>query len=275
MPIALIRGVGGPPTPRSRPCNESKTLQCKRPGSIDERPAAGVRVHPAAAVGPLAGPVPDPSTGALVSAGRTFATKAEAARFLATVEADVFRKVWRDPATAAVSFGEVAELWFAWKIHLRVTTQLTYRGLLDHHVLPALGGRAIGSITSLDVQAWLADRRRNSRLGSNSLSKAYRVLKAVMESAVDAELIARNPCRVKGAGQERLPDLRFASPEDVSSLVDAVEDRWKAMLLVAAYTGLRLGELAALRRRHIDLSAGSQLGLTSSSSLRRLPDDSM
>ncbi len=194
-----------------------------------------------------------PDTGVTMSAGQTFPTKAEAARFLATVETDQSRNVWRDQALAELTFGAVAELWFASKIHLRETTRRTYRGLLDHHLLPRFEARPVGSITSLDVQAWIGDRRANSRLCSNSVAKAYRVLKAVMESAVDAELIARNPCRVKGAGKERLPDLRFATPEDVSALVDTVEDRWKALLLLAAYGGLRWGELAALRRRHVDL----------------------
>ncbi|MEO5842791.1 MAG: site-specific integrase [Acidimicrobiales bacterium] len=194
-----------------------------------------------------------PTTGEMVSGARTFPSKTEAARFLATVEADLARQVWRDPARRELAFSEIAELWFAAKIHLRETTRLTYRGLLDVHVLPFFGARAIGSITSLDVQAWIADRRSNRRRSPNTVAKAYRVLKAVMESAVDAEVIARNPCRIKGAGKERLPELRFATPEDVAALAGVVDERWRALVLLAAYGGLRWGELAALRRRHFDM----------------------
>jgi integrase len=73
-----------------------------------------------------------------------------------------------------------------------------------------------------------------------------------MESALDAGLIVRNPCRVKGAGTERLPEMRCATVEEVSAIAQAVEPRWQALILLAAYSGLRWGELAGLRRRNLD-----------------------
>ena len=73
-----------------------------------------------------------------------------------------------------------------------------------------------------------------------------------MEMALDAGLIVRNPCRIKGAGTERLPEMRCATVEEVAALAQAVEPRWQALILLAAYSGLRWGELAGLRRRHLD-----------------------
>ncbi len=193
-----------------------------------------------------------PDTGRYESAQQTFATKTDAARFLATVEADLVRGVWHDPSGGEVLVLDVAERWYATKLHLRETTKHIYRTQLDVHILPTFGERAVGTVTTLDVQAWIADRHANTRMGPNSVAKAYKLLRAVMESAVDAGLISRNPCRVKGAGTERLPEMRCASVEEVTALAQAVEPRWQALILLAAYSGLRWGELAGLRRRHLD-----------------------
>ncbi len=149
-------------------------------------------------------------------------------------------------------FTELAERWFATKIHLRETTKLQYRYLLDKHVLPFFGHRPIGSITVLDVQTWLDGRKANGRLCSNSVAKAYKVLRLVMDIAVDAGLILRTPCRVKGAATERLPEMQAATPEQVALLASIVGPRWQALILMAASSGLRWGELGGLRQKHLD-----------------------
>lgn len=73
-----------------------------------------------------------------------------------------------------------------------------------------------------------------------------------MESAVDAGVIARNPCRVKGAGTERTTEMRAATPEEVAAIADAAGPRWRALILLAAYSGLRWGELGGLQQKHVD-----------------------
>lgn len=191
--------------------------------------------------------------GALRSAPVTFPTKTEAARWLTVAEADMTRGLWHDPKRGEKSFRGVVELWLASKVNLRPSTMDGYRGLLELHIVPAFGDRAISSITPLDVQTWLADRKANSKLAPNTLAKAYKILRAIMESAVDAELIPRSPCRVKGAATERVSEMRAATPEEVAAIADAADERWRAMILLAAYSGLRWGELGGLRRSHVDL----------------------
>jgi integrase len=85
------------------------------------------------------------------------------------------------------------------------------------------------------------------------VAKAYKIVRSVMESAVDAGLILRSPCRIKGAATEHLPEMRAATPEEVATLVRAAGPRWQALILLAAYSGLRWGELAGLRRADVDL----------------------
>lgn len=193
----------------------------------------------------------NPSTGTYRNAPHTFTTKTEASRWLSVVEADSLRGLWIDPAQGQMRFAELAERWFATKLHLRLTTQLQYTYLLRKHLVPFFGERPIGDITTLDIQTWIAGRHA-SGLSANSVAKAYKVFRMVLEAGVDAELIIRNPCRVKGAATERLPEMQAATPEQVADIAANVEARWRALVLMAAYSGLRWGELAGLRRKHLD-----------------------
>ena len=106
------------------------------------------------------------------------------------------------------------------------------------------------------MQAWLADLHQTD-LSPNTVAKAYRVLSGALDGAVDAGLIARSPCTLKGAGTERHAEMKIATPEEVASLAAAVGPRWEALVFVAAYSGLRWGELAGLRRRDVDLEANT------------------
>lgn len=194
----------------------------------------------------------DQVTGQLRPAPQTFKTKTDAGRWLSMLEADMLRGTWLDPADGDMRFDELAERWFATKIHLRENTKLQYRYLLDKHILPFFGERPIGSVTVLGVQTWLADRHANTNLCANSVAKAYKVVRMVMDVAIDAGLILRSPCRVKGAATEHLPEMRAATPEEVAAIVSVVEPRWQALVLMAAYSGLRWGELAGLHQKYLD-----------------------
>ena len=76
-----------------------------------------------------------------------------------------------------------------------------------------------------------------------------------MNTAVDDGLIKRNPCRIKGAGSEDSPERPVLSVAQVYALADAVGLRYRALILLAAFSSLRWGELAALRPEDIDLDA--------------------
>jgi integrase len=87
------------------------------------------------------------------------------------------------------------------------------------------------------------------------VAKAYRLLKAILNTATDDGVIKRNPCRIKGAGQEDSPERPTLTIAQVYALADAVGQRYRALVLMGTFTSLRWGELAALRRCDIDLEA--------------------
>ncbi len=168
----------------------------------------------------------DPATHLYRTAEQTFATKGDAGRWLSILEADMARGLWHDPRRGEVLLAEVAETWYSTKLHLRETTKHIYRVILDAHILPAFGEEPIGSITTLDVQVWIAALHQKTRCGPNTVAKTYKQLRTIMEMALDAGLIVRNPCRIKGAGTERLPEMRCAPVEEVAALAQAVEPSW-------------------------------------------------
>jgi integrase len=94
---------------------------------------------------------------------------------------------------------------------------------------------------------------RAGRPGESTIAKAYRLLSGILGTAVIDNVITRNPCREKGAGVERATEIRAATPAEVSALAAAIEPRYRALVLTAAYGGCRWGELAGLRQRNLDL----------------------
>jgi integrase len=119
-------------------------------------------------------------------------------------------------------------------------------------LVPSFGRAPLAKITAQDVRSWLASMRATD-LSPNTVAKAYRLFARVMGGAVEAGVIGRSPYVVRGASTERSPEMRFATVGQVAELADAVEPRYRALVLTAAYAGLRWGELAGLRRRRVNL----------------------
>ncbi len=196
----------------------------------------------------------DPA-GSRVTAPATFATKTGAQRWLSATETDMARGDWQDPRLGNMAYAEWVDRWLAIKEpKLAPSTIELYRYLLCRHVVVCFGETPVGRITAVEVQAWLAELHRGD-LSPNTVAKAYRVLKGTLDGAVEVGLIKQSPCTLKGAGTERDGEMQIATPEQVAALAQAVGPRWEAIVFVAAYSGLRWGELAGLRRCDIDTEA--------------------
>jgi integrase len=89
--------------------------------------------------------------------------------------------------------------------------------------------------------------------GPSTVAKAYRLLHAILQTAVQDELIAKNPCVLKGASVERPAERPVATVSQVYELADAIEPQYRAMVLLATFAGLRLGELRALKKKRLDV----------------------
>lgn len=195
--------------------------------------------------------------GLLLSAPGTFATKADADRWLASMITDRAQGRWVDPRAGKVTLRDFADQWLEGKAELAPKTRELYEYLLSRLILPDLGDVELADLNAARVRAWRARLLRAGRPGPTTVAKAYRLLSSMMATAVVDNVVARNPCVEKGAGVERSPEMRIATPEQVAAIAAAIEPRYRALVLTAAYAGCRWGELAALRQRHIDLVDGT------------------
>ncbi|MEU1483933.1 tyrosine-type recombinase/integrase [Streptomyces sp. NPDC005752] len=184
-------------------------------------------------------------------APETFDTRRAAEVWLSQVEADLTRGDWQDPDVGAVNFKEYALQWVDER-GLSATTEELYRRLLRLHLLPTFEGLDLDEITAPRVRTWRTERLTSTG-AATTVAKAYRLLKAVMETAVDDELIRRNPCRIRGAGKESSAERQIATVGQVDALADALGPRWRLMVYLGAYGPMRPEEQAELRRKDVDL----------------------
>jgi integrase len=162
--------------------------------------------------------------------------------------------VWVDPRRGRTTLGEYAQRWLAQRTDLRPRTRDDYEDIIRVHIAAKLGNQQMGKISPADVRSWYA-QLSSQRPGR--ARKAYRVLRVILNTAVADELIVRNPCRVRGAGQDHSAERPIATVAQVAALADAIDERLRALVLLAAWCGLRRAELLALPRRHLDLLHGT------------------
>ncbi len=192
-------------------------------------------------------------------APETFASKTDADVWLTMKEAEIRRGDWHDPDAGKVLFGAYAETWINDHV-LKPRTEELYRGLLKNHLRPTFGNVDLGEIREADIRRWRKERltagpKQARPFGPVTVAKAYRLMHAIMTTAVEDGRIRRNPCHIKGAGQEHSDERPVIPVATLVQLIDNVPDRYRALLLLATFANLRFGELASLRRNQLDLDA--------------------
>ncbi|MFF4198238.1 tyrosine-type recombinase/integrase [Nonomuraea sp. NPDC001831] len=198
-------------------------------------------------------PGPD---GRMHTGSTTYPTRTDADRALTLIEAQMISGDWTDPDRGKVLLGDYARTWLKERPGLRPKTKELYSWLLERHLIPGLGGVAVGKLTTPLIRSWRAGLI-DKGVSVSTTAKAYRLLRAVLMTAVEEDkLIARNPCRIRGADNEHTQERPVLTVTQVFELADRMADRrFKALVLLATFASLRWGEVTALRRNNIDLEA--------------------
>jgi integrase len=182
---------------------------------------------------------------------RSFTKRSDADRFLTTVEHSVLIGAYVDPARSRVTVGAWSRQWLNGQVQLKASTRYRYESLLRCQVLPFWEAVPLAKVTHAGVATWVAQLSA-SGLSPATVRQAYRVMSLVLALAVRDGRLARNP-----ADGARLPRVvtshkRFLTHEQVAALA-AAAGPYGLVVETLAYTGLRFGELAALRVSRLDL----------------------
>lgn len=187
-----------------------------------------------------------------VERARNFPRKADAEKFLVTVEADKLRGMWADPRLGKITVSEWLPTWVSSRVHLRPSTRAVADSLLRNHVVPYFGDRRLGSVTPTDVQGFVA-HLEEKELAPSTIRQAYLLVASLFSSALESDLIVRTPCRAIKLPQMSHTEMRFLTADEVTDLAETIDDRHRILVLTAAYTGCRFGELAGLKTHRLNL----------------------
>lgn len=196
---------------------------------------------------------PDPTRGGTAQIERVFPTKREAERWLNEQKVAVQRGTHIDPKDTERRFGQLADAWRSTWLDLEPKTKAGYESILTKHVLPRWENARIGAVSPEAVQKWINELARSGR-SPKTIRNIYGVMRAVLRMAVERNYLTVSPCdavRLPRRGERR--EMLFLSTTEVAAVASAITPHYRTLVYVAAYTGLRAGELGALRRRDVNL----------------------
>ena len=199
---------------------------------------------------------------------KTFARKVDAERFLASVESAKVTGTYVDPSLAKVTVGEWAQRWLEGQAHLKPSTRSRYEGIVRKHVHPKWDRVRLANVSHGDVQVWVTELADNH--SPATVQKIHRVLSLVLDMAVKDGRLARNVATGVNLPRIRRHEHRYLTHEQVddlavaagypadaskfSSLDTRTNETYRLVVLFLAYTGVRFGEMAALKVDRLDLT---------------------
>jgi len=200
--------------------------------------------------------------GLVYYAPRTFDSKTDAEGWLANERKLLDLGEWTPPETRkkrapTITVHDYAAKWLELR-DLTPKSRALYRDLLKSRIEPELGEEMLRSVTPAMVRIWWAGLGKDTPTRN---AHAYQLLKTIFNTAMEEKLLQENPCQVKTAGRPPKPrDVKPLSPSELVKVADSVPETYRAAVPVAAWCGLRFGELIELRRKDVHVS-GDRMSL--------------
>ena len=186
---------------------------------------------------------------------RTFRRKDIAQRWLTDMDSSAYSGSYVDPRRTDRPLSQVASEWQESWLNLEPKTKAGYEHILRKHVLPTFGLYRVGSLNAEAIQKWVNGFA--STHAPKTVNNVYGVLRGLLRFAVERRNIGSNPCEAVRLPKQTSPrEKLFLAPAEVRQLAEAMPAHYRIPVYVAAYVGLRAGELWALRRRDVDLIHG-------------------
>ena len=186
------------------------------------------------------------------SAG-TYPSRRAAERAANREEAKVRDGAWHDHSRGQITFATYVEtIWLPSK-HVETSTLAAYRSYLDKHFIPTFGTRAMGKILPTEIQRWVSTATETG-LSPASVRKYHTMLSSIFERAVIDQIVTFNPCTHTELPKIIKKKTRTLTVDEYDAILTALPAQHRLMIETAINTGLRWGELIALKPRHLDLS---------------------
>lgn len=182
---------------------------------------------------------------------KAFHRKADATAWLTETSAELTTGTWVAPEAGQLTVGDVYRSWSAAQAHIAAKTAATRKSAWARHVEPRWGRVPVADVKTATVRAWVAKLKADG-LGVAGIENAFGVLRQVLGSAVEDRRIPRNPCEGVKLPKREHADRGYLTHAQVVALAAAVE-RDSTVVRFLAYTGLRWGEMAALRVQDFDM----------------------
>ncbi|MGD9795247.1 MAG: tyrosine-type recombinase/integrase [Acidimicrobiia bacterium] len=197
---------------------------------------------------------------------KTFERKVDAQRFANSVETDLVRGDWIDPDRGRELFGQWADTWLDTIGDRKPKTRESYESIVSKHLRPRFGRAPIASIDYPTVLAYVAELRA-AGVAPKTIRNIRDVMRLIFKLAVRSGALKSNPVEDVAVGQTQRGEMVFLEPEQIMSLAREVEQpppryrrgerqvdgypEYGLFVRFAAFTGLRAGELVALRVKDV------------------------
>jgi integrase len=201
------------------------------------------------------------------SRSQTFPRKIDAEHHLTDMENGKLSGSYIDPSAGKMTFGTWAPIWRSTAVaSLRPSSLARDDGYVERYLIPTFGPMRLSAIDFTAVATWMAaltttgpkpwNDKPTRPLSPATAVKAGQTLGKILTAAVRAGKIAANPVTGVDKPTVEREEMRFLSPVEVAKLADAIDPRYRALVILGAYGGLRIGEMLGLRAGRVDLLRG-------------------
>ena len=167
-------------------------------------------------------------------------------------------------------FGEWMELWYKTysKPHIRLTTQLCYENRIYLHIIPSIGEIPLNKLTQSDLQKFYADLKKNGRkskverygtgVSDRLVRSCHATCRTALQKAVDEKLISVNPAIGCKLPPKKAQEMQVLTHEEMRRfLIQSKQDDFYELALLELATGMRRGEICALKWSDLDFETGA------------------
>lgn len=184
---------------------------------------------------------------------RHFDRKVDGQRWLDENRALILTGQFVSPNAGKMTFREYAEKWRGLQAHHRPATADAVRISLEKRVYPRIGDKRLRTITSTDIATMVSEL--SEVYAPSTVTLTYSYVATIFRAAIEAREVARTPCKgikMPEADDDAVEPRDVLTVADVFKLVDAMPARFKALVILAAGTGLRQGEAFGLTRDRVN-----------------------